>query len=218
MKFVFVYGTLLSGERANHMLEGCRCHGAATFDGDMGEVISPASGETVRTSLARLCLPGHGGFPAITVMERQEEQDNNIRIPRAYIHGEVYELPEENGREIAAALDAYEGYPRLYGRTERVVFLDRTGNPVRVWLYYMLQDMQQLENFRVIDSGSWKDREETTPYFEAVEQGVDAGGMDMMFARIPGIRRGAAIHAEIPDEPEDDEPYFDEDEPEEMEG
>lgn len=215
MRFVFVYGTLMSGEGANRYLDGCKCLGTAQFDGSLGSVVSPATGATIQTSRSMLCLPGHGGFPAITAMDREDARELNIQVPHNIIRGEVYELPVDNRRAVSEALDRYEGYPRLYGRTERVVYLDKNMSGVRAWLYYMIQDAQQLEQFRVIDSGSWKDREATTPYFDVVEQGAQqapGAGLDAIFTRVPGLR-GARIRTQGIDYE-----YFAEDEPEEMEG
>lgn len=79
-----------------------------------------------------------GWFPgAVNVQDYHPEEDN-------YIYGDVFEL---QSNDVVAALDSYEGYPHLYGRTEVL-----TGTDQEVWVYIYGEQVQGLE---LVESGDW---------------------------------------------------------------
>lgn len=58
--------------------------------------------------------------------------------------GEIYEIPEDRWRR----LDALEGHPNWYKR-EVVDALCEDGRTVKVWVYFMLPDMLEMEPRKV---------------------------------------------------------------------
>lgn len=212
MQFIFVYGTLRKEERASGTLDDCEFIGPAHVGNRVGQAVDPATGEMVAIAPFLLTLPGHSHFPAVVTVPQASAQENGLRIPQQRIRGEVYRLPAGNRQEISQRLDQYEGYPRLYGRTEVMAFLE-SGHNVRCHMYYMLLGLDHLRDFRVITSGDWKAREDTVPYREYTAPGYDHGnnqprrdaGLDDVFNRIRAYRAGPHHVHVIDDEIDEDE-------------
>lgn len=177
MQYVFVYGTLRKGERASGILDDCRYVGLASISNGVTQLNDTALGEPISVAPLLLTLPGHDHYPAVVTVRDAEARENNLRIPDQRIRGEVYQIPDqppERREEIRRRLDQYEGYPRLYGRTQVMAFLD-DGTPIRAHIYYMVLSPAHLTDFRVITSGDWKDRAQSVPYLEYTSQEYDHG-------------------------------------------
>lgn len=86
---VFVYGSLMAGERNHHVM------GPATF---------------VREATTRDCFALHDLGPFPGMVARAAQGDNT---PSSAVHGEVYEVDAVT----LAHLDAFEGHPHPYRRT-----------------------------------------------------------------------------------------------------
>lgn len=118
---IFVYGTLRLG--ASNDLSRWGAGEAAKF-------------------LNEACINGDlydcGWFPgAVNVQDYHFGEGN-------YIYGDVFEL---QSNDVVAALDSYEGYPLLYGRTEVLTDTDQ-----EVWVYIYGEKVQGLE---LVESGDW---------------------------------------------------------------
>lgn len=81
----------------------------------------------------------NGGFPILSFAETGNETE---------IVGELYEVPEG---QAMARLDALEGYPRWYNRTERE-FTTESGDTVTAWIYHQDHIFNDLQ---VVESGDW---------------------------------------------------------------
>ncbi|MCA9546817.1 MAG: gamma-glutamylcyclotransferase, partial [Myxococcales bacterium] len=87
--FIFVYGTLMRGEHAEHHLADLRCEGPA------------------RTA-AGYVLYGLGWYPGMVHTPGDGGQ----------VQGELYTLPEAGRAARLAAMDDYEGVPDPYQRAQ----------------------------------------------------------------------------------------------------
>ncbi len=116
---LFVYGTLRKGERASLELNR-----SVMFLRE-----SKINGEMYHL----------GGFPGVTFEPALFDETKPTVV------GEVYMIRDAS---IIPVLDAYEGYPSLYGRTQTVTECGR-----KVWVYFYRGNIAHLEPLRV---GDWK--------------------------------------------------------------
>jgi gamma-glutamylcyclotransferase (GGCT)/AIG2-like uncharacterized protein YtfP len=128
---IFVYGTLRQGERAD--LSASQSHFSARFVGE-----DRITGEIFNI----------GSYPGLTLIQETKE-DELIRkfVPDWFpaVIGEVFKAMDSS---LGDVLDAYEGYPYLYDRTEVV-----TEHGRKVWVYTY---NGAVTSEMVIPSGDWK--------------------------------------------------------------
>lgn len=82
-----------------------------------------------------------GGFPGV------------VAAGPYIIKGELYEVPETT---VANVLDPLEGHPTFY-RRRRIDTIDVDGNDVVAETYLLSRDWLDMD-YRIIESGDWKDR------------------------------------------------------------
>lgn len=111
--FVFVYGTLKKGFRANYMLDKC-------------ELVSTEAVTTGR-------LYTLGWFPGL-LLPKDDDQSTVI--------GDLYSFPKEEKEmtDVIAQLDRYEGAPNLYRRQLRYAYVDGVAKPAFMYIYNGVPD------------------------------------------------------------------------------
>jgi gamma-glutamylcyclotransferase (GGCT)/AIG2-like uncharacterized protein YtfP len=119
---ILVYGTLKHGFGANSVMQG-----RSEFVGE-----DRVNGK----------IYGLGGFPGFIA---EAKAGAPFHPDEPAVTGEVYLITDENLPEM---LDNYEGYPRLYGRSQY-----RTEEGRTVWVY---EYNSPIEEYLLIPSGVWE--------------------------------------------------------------
>lgn len=123
---VFVYGTLRKGERADLSKNG------SNFS------VEYLGMDAINGKLYHL-----GAYPGVKLLQSLEIGDFDQAQP--LVTGEVFYIKDSS---VGALLDAYEGYPHLYGREQ---VLSQDGRIVWVYVYNPMVIEDQL-----IETGDWK--------------------------------------------------------------
>lgn len=114
MDYLFVYGTLRSGERASlaHPANVARCSlvGDDEINGELYQI---------------------GGFPGLKMLHKHGMYSPD----KAIVKGEVFQILDES---LVRSLDAYEGYPTLFTRQQVLTARGRT-----VWVYIFNHPVKQ---------------------------------------------------------------------------
>lgn len=126
--FLFVYGTLRSGESAERL-------------------VAPGS-DYIGEDKINGMIYSLGGFPGLKVRECHGDTNVSTFNPEApVVVGDIFCLRSDT---VACDLDRYEGYPSLYDR-----IMVKTEAGIQVWCYIY---NGRVYPEQLIESGDWKAR------------------------------------------------------------
>lgn len=127
-ELLFVYGTLLRGERAD-INKNALIHSTSFMSKDQ-----------INGYLYHL-----GAFPGLCLLPRTSDILDVFDPDGPVVHGETYRVGDQS---VCAILDAYEGYPILYNRQEAC-----TKNHRKVWAYTFNPPVIKDQ---LIETGDWR--------------------------------------------------------------